>query len=98
MALLEISVIPVGKGTSVSKYIAEIIKYLEDQGIRYELCSMGTTVEGDLEKIFYIAKKMHEIPFKMGIHRVVTVIKIDDRKDKKINIEGKIKSVKEKVK
>jgi len=98
MALLEISVIPVGKGTSVSEYIAEIIKYLENQGVRYELCSMGTTIEGELEKLLNIAREMHEIPFKMGIQRVVTVIKIDDRRDKKISMEGKIKFVKEKVK
>jgi len=40
--------------------------------------------------------KMHEIPYNTGAARVYTTVKIDDRRDKPITIEGKVRSVKEK--
>jgi len=99
MAIIEISVIPLGTKTpSVSKYVAEALKILErEKDIKYELTSMGTIIEGDLRKVLNLAKKMHEAVFDKEILRVVTIIKIDDRRDTPLSIEGKIKSVQEKL-
>jgi len=99
MAIMEISVIPLGTKTpSVSKYVAEALKILEkEKDIKYELTSMGTIIEGDLRKVLNLAKKMHEAVFDKEILRVATIIKIDDRRDKPLSIEGKIKSVQEKL-
>ena len=96
MPIMEISIVPLGTQTaSVSKYVANSIKVLEKQkGVKYELTSMGTTIEADsLKKLLNIANKMHNSMFKKNIKRVVTTIKIDDRKDKKSTINSKIKSV-----
>ncbi len=101
MPIMEISIVPVGTSTaSVSQYVANTVKVLKKQkGIRYELTSMGTIVESDsLEVLLNIAKKMHDSIFKSNIKRVVTTIKIDDRKDKKLTMSGKINSVQKKVK
>jgi len=99
MALLEISIVPVGTAnTSVSDYIAGALKILKDKGINYELNSMGTTIEGELGSILDVAGQMHESCFKQGAKRVVTTIKIDDRKDKPLSIEGKKASVNKKLK
>jgi uncharacterized protein (TIGR00106 family) len=84
MAMMEISVIPLGTGkTSVSPYIAEIFKYLHKQkGIRFELNGMGTIVTGKTEQLLKLAAALHKIPFSKGAKRVYTVIKLDERKDK----------------
>jgi uncharacterized protein (TIGR00106 family) len=84
MAMMEISVIPLGTGkTSVSPYIAEIFKHLRKQKkARYELNAMGTILTGKAEDLFELAARLHKIPFTKGAKRVYTVIKLDDRKDK----------------
>jgi uncharacterized protein (TIGR00106 family) len=58
---------------------------------------MGTNIEGDLKDLFKIAIAMHKVPFKKGAKRVVTTMKIDDRRDKKGTLEGKKKAVENKL-
>ena len=96
MALVEISVIPLGTPTpSVSQYIARAVKLLEgEKDIKYELTAMGTIIEGDLERVLTLARKMHEAVFNAGIMRVVTTIKIDDRRDKTSTMDSKMESLK----
>ncbi len=98
MAICEITVIPLGTGkTSVSKYVAKCLDVARKSGLKYELTPMSTVVEGNLEKILEVIRKMHEVPFNEGAQRVVTTITIDDRRDKKITMGYKIKSVQEKM-
>lgn len=99
MAIIEVSIIPLGTRTpSASKHIANALKVLEKENVKYELTSMGTIIEGDLGEILEIARKMHEAVFESEeVLRVLTTIKIDDRRDKPLSMEGKIKSVKEKL-
>ena len=96
MALVEISVIPLGTPTpSVSQYIARAVKVLEgEKDIKYELTAMGTIIEGDLERVLTLARKMHEAVFNAGVMRVVTTIKIDDRRDKASTMDSKMESLK----
>ena len=98
MAILEISIVPIGTGdTSLSTYVADCLRILKKEKVRYELSSMGTNVEGDLNDLFKIALKMHLIPFKKGVQRVLTTLKIDDRRDKKGTLEGKKRAVQRKL-
>ena len=99
MALLEITVAPLGTGnTSVSKYVAACHKLLElEEGIKYQLTPMSTVIEGDIDKLFEVAKRLHNVPFQEGAMRVSTSMKIDDRRDKESTIDGKILSVKSKL-
>ena len=99
MAILEISVVPIGtKGTSLSRYVADCIKVLRKQKkVQYELTSMGTNLEGNLKDLIKIALKMHEVPFLRGAPRVLTTLKIDDRRDKKGTLEGKKRAVEKKL-
>ena len=95
MAIAEVSIIPLGTGTpSVSKYVARAVSVLrQEKDVKYELTSMGTIIEGDLEKILKVVKKMHQATFDEGVMRVVTTIKIDDRRDKPSTMSGKIESL-----
>ena len=99
MAILEISVVPIGTSdTSLSAYVADCIRILRKEKVRYELSSMGTNIEGDLKVLFDIALKMHQVPFKKGALRVLTTLKIDDRRDKKGTLAGKKRAVQSKLK
>lgn len=99
MALMEISVIPIGTTTpGIGNYIAEVVKVLEKDNLNYKLTDMGSIVEGDTDELFSIARKLHETPFKDEIKRVITRIEIDDRRDKKVKIEDKVKSVMSRLK
>ena len=99
MAIAEISVVPLGTKTpSVSRYVARAIKVLETQKkVKYEITAMGTIVEGDLDRILAVVRKMHEETFVDGVNRVVTTIKIDDRRDKSQSMKGKVDSIKKKL-
>jgi len=99
MAILEISVVPIGTSdTSLSAYVADCLRILRKEKARYELSSMGTNIEGDLKVLFDIALKMHQVPFKKGALRVLTTLKIDDRRDKKGTLSGKKRAVQSKLK
>ncbi len=98
MAIMEITIIPKTSDLSVSKYIAQIIQYLEDNNIEYKLTPMSTIIEGDIDYLFEVAKNMHKVPVNNGFKRVYTIIKIDDRYDKKITMDGKVNAVMSKLK
>jgi uncharacterized protein (TIGR00106 family) len=95
MAVAEISIVPVGtKSTSVSKYVVSALKVLrKDKKVMYELTSMGTILEGELDDVLRAVKKMHEAVLEAGVRRVVTTVKIDDRRDKPLTMSGKVESV-----
>jgi len=97
MAVVEVSIIPVGTGTpSVSRYVVDVLKVLKESNLKHELTAMGTIIEGDLDEVLKWVRKMHEVPFNEGAKRVVTAIEIDDRRDKELTIKGKIKAVERK--
>ena len=94
MALMEISVVPIGTDNpSVSHYVAECVAIVKEKGLSYELTSMGTNVQGELRDLLEVAEKMHKLPFQLGAQRVLTSIKIDDRRDKQLSIQGKKEAV-----
>ena len=99
MAVVEVTIGPLGTGSaSVSEYVARAVRTLQsEKDIKCELTSMGTILEGDLDKILAMIRKAHEDTFSEGIVRVVTTIKIDDRRDKALTMEGKLESVRSKL-
>ena len=95
MAVVEISVAPLGTATpGVSSYVAACVEIVAESGLNYQLTPMGTVIEGDLDEILPVLRKMHEVPFGRGAQRVSTLIKIDDRRDSGSHgLQGKIDSV-----
>jgi uncharacterized protein (TIGR00106 family) len=99
MAIMEISVIPIGtESPSVSPFVAECVKIIAQHGLQYEVTSMGTEVEGEVEELLNVAAQMHRAPFAQGAQRVVTTIKIDERRDKELRITGKKHAVLKRLK
>ncbi len=94
MAVVEVSIVPVGPaGASISKHVAHCLDILEQSGLTYELCPMGTVIEGDLVSILDAIRSMHEGTFGGDVVRVLTTIKVDDRRDKKLTMDGKLAAV-----
>jgi len=98
MAIVAVNMVPLGMGSSVSKYVAAAEKVIVNRpGIKRELGPMFTSLEGDLDEIMQAIREMQEAVFETGVDRVITTIKIDDRRDKKSTMEGKLDSVKAKI-
>jgi len=95
--IVEISFVPIGVGTSLSRYIAKVIKNIEKSGLKYQLTPMGTIIEGEWDEISNLIDYSHNLIFEMGIERIITNIKIDYRLDKKSSMQDKIDSVKMKM-
>lgn len=98
MAIVAINMVPLGMGPSVSKYVAAAEKVIVNRpGIKRELGPMFTTLEGDLDEIMQAIREMQEAVFETGVDRVITTIKIDDRRDKKGTMAEKLASVNAKI-
>lgn len=102
MAIVAVSISPtVGtpdEGVSVSRYVARALEVVRaQQAVRYRLDPMFTTLEGDLDQIFALIRRMQEAVFDAGAVRVGTVLKIDDRRDRTVAMEDKVRSVEEQL-
>jgi len=96
--IIELSVIPIGVGTSLSEYVAEVMRVIESSGLRYESHSMGTNIECGWDDITPLVRRCHEALRAMGVERISTSVRISERTDKPYTIEGKMKSLGEKLK
>lgn len=94
--LVEFSVVPLGKGESVSEYVAECMKIVRKSDVRYLLTPMATILEGEMDEVMGVIMKCHTRVLEMS-DRVITTIKIDDRKGRKDAMTGKIKSVEDRL-
>jgi uncharacterized protein (TIGR00106 family) len=98
MAIAEVSIVPLGTSSvSVSEYVAGAIEELQKSGLAYQLTPMGTIIEGSLEDVLAVIRTMHEAPFHSGARRVYTTIKLDDRRDRPVQMNEKVKSVQKKL-
>lgn len=94
--LAEFSVVPLGKAVSVSPVIARVMKIVAESGVSYKANPMGTVLEGDWDTVMDVIRKCHDEVIKDS-ERVLTSIKIDDRKGKEQRIEKKLESVEQKL-
>ncbi len=94
--VVNFSIVPIGKESSLSVKVAEVLKIVSESGISYKLHSMGTILEGDWNEIMKIVKKCHKKILKDS-DRVLTSITIDDHKGRIDRIAGKVTSVEKKL-
>lgn len=97
MMIFELTVIPLGVGTSLSNYVAEVARIIEESGLRHETHSMGTNIEGELEEVMHLIRRCHERLYEMGVMRISTVLRISDRRDKPYTMAGKMDSLRGKL-
>ena len=94
MIISQLSIAPVGEGTSLSKYVKTALNVLKKNNIKFKTNDMGTIIETkDLQTLFMVVEQAHEAVISSGAKRVITELKIDDRRDKNAKIGTKIESV-----
>ena len=95
MATADLTVIALGRAdASASRYIAEIQRRLAAQDrVRYVMHAMGTSLEGATADILAVAGELHAVPFEMGIPRVYSILKLDERRDREQTLADKVASV-----
>lgn len=91
--IVDLCVVPMGVGVSVSKYVAECQKVLQEVGLEHQLHAYGTNIEGDWDDVFAAIKRCHERVHEMGAPRITTSIKVGTRTDREQSMKDKIDSV-----
>jgi uncharacterized protein (TIGR00106 family) len=95
--ILDFSLVPIGVGVSLSKYVVECEKILQAAGLKTQLHANRTNVEGDWEDVFAAIRRCHERVHEMGAPRITTTIKLGTRIDRAETMEDKLRSVQEKL-
>ena len=91
--IADLCVVPIGVGVSVSKYVAECERILNDAGLKTKLHAYGTNIEGDWDTVFDAIKQCHQVVHEMGAPRISTTLKFGTRTDRAQTMDDKINSV-----
>lgn len=95
--IVDLCLVPIGVGTSLSPYIVECQNVIERAGLKSQLHSYGTTIEGEWDKVFAAVKECHVAVHALGAPRITTTIKCGTRIDKEQTMQNKIDSIHEKL-
>ncbi len=95
--IVDLCVIPLGVGVSVSKYVAACERVIQDAGLKSQLHAYGTNIEGDWDAVFAAVKRCHEVVHQMGAPRVSSTLRVGTRTDRPQTMDDKIRSVQEKL-
>jgi len=95
--LVDLCIVPIGVGVSLSTYIAACEKVLTEAGLKTSLHSYGTNIEGEWDAVFTAIKRCHETVHGMGAPRITTTIKLGTRTDRNQTMEDKVASVQKKL-
>lgn len=94
--LLDLTIVPLGVGLSLSKYVAACEDVLEGRDLTTRLHANGTNIEGDWDEVFEAVKACHERLFAMGVPRIHTNIKLGTRSDREQSLDDKVASIRSK--
>jgi len=95
--LVDLSVVPLGVGVSLSPYIAACERVLQEAGLKTVLHAYGTNIEGEWDAVFAAVKRCHETLHQMGVPRISTTMRVGTRIDRDQTLEDKVRSVHEKL-
>ncbi|MBN2491853.1 MAG: MTH1187 family thiamine-binding protein [Planctomycetes bacterium] len=95
--ILDLCVVPLGVGLSVSKYVAACERVLKEAGLNTHLHAYGTNVEGEWDAVFAAVKRCHEVVHAMGVPRISTTIRVGTRTDRDQTMAEKVESVANKL-
>ncbi|AAR34936.1 MTH1187 family thiamine-binding protein [Geobacter sulfurreducens] len=95
--MVDLCIVPIGVGVSLSPYVAACQKVLDEAGLKTSLHSYGTNIEGEWDAVFAAVRRCHEVVHGMGAPRITTTIKLGTRTDRVQTMEDKVRSVQEKM-
>jgi uncharacterized protein (TIGR00106 family) len=91
--LIDLTIVPIGVGVSLSKYVAACERVLDRPGLTTSLHPNGTSIEGEWEDVFDAVRSCHDAVHEMGAPRIHTVIKLSTRTDREQTMQDKLDSV-----
>ena len=94
--LLELSVIPLARGRSISADLADLMQLIDASGLDYRLTAAGTIIEGTWDQVMDIAKKCHS-EMRKKTERVITLMKVDDYAERIGRLTAAVESVEKKA-
>jgi uncharacterized protein (TIGR00106 family) len=95
--IVDLCVVPVGVGTSVSRYVAACQEVLQAAGLSHQMHAYGTNIEGDWDDVFAAVKRCHEVVHALGAPRITTTLKAGTRIDRSQSMADKVQSVRTKL-
>ena len=95
--IADVCIVPIGVGTSVSKYVAACERILDSAGLNPKLHAYGTNIEGEWDDVFAAIKRCHEEVHNMGAPRISSTLRFGTRIDRDQTMEEKVKSVEDKL-
>lgn len=95
--MIDLCVVPVGVGTSVSAYVAACQRVFQEAGLEHQMHSYGTNVAGEWDDVFAAVKRCHEVVHGMGAARITSSMRIGTRTDRDQSMADKIASVEQKL-
>ncbi len=94
MIIASLAIFPTSEGVSVSRYVKEVIKVIDESGLKSRTGGMNTTIEApDLETLFKVIQKAHAVLVNMGARRIHIDLNVDHRLDKEASIDSKLKAL-----
>jgi len=96
--MIDLCVVPLGVGVSVSPYIAACQRVLEEAGLEHKMHAYGTNIEGEWDAVMGAVKRCHEVVHALGAPRITSSMRLGTRTDRQQNMDDKITSVVEKLK
>jgi len=95
--IVDLCVVPLGVGVSVSAYVTACEQVLNAAGLRTQLHAYGTNIEGEWDEVFAAVRRCHEVVHEMGAPRITTTIKLGTRTDRNQTMEDKVESVRQRL-
>ena len=95
MIIAQLSIAPLGKSISVSQYVKIVIETLQKEHVKFQTNPMATVIEtSDIDTLLRVVQKAHLAVAAAGAKRIITELKIDDRRDKEATMESKLQALK----
>jgi uncharacterized protein (TIGR00106 family) len=95
--IADLTVVPIGVGVSLSRYVVACEEILRDSGLKTQLHAYGTNIEGEWDDVFGAVKRCHEVLHEMGVPRISTTVRAGTRTDQVQTMEDKVESVARKM-
>jgi uncharacterized protein (TIGR00106 family) len=95
--IVDLCVVPMGVGVSVSSYVALCQKVLDEAGLKHSLHAYGTNIEGEYNQVFEAIRHCHEKIHEAGAPRITTTIRLGTRNDRMQSMDDKVRSVEDKL-
>jgi uncharacterized protein (TIGR00106 family) len=95
--MVDLSVIPLGVGISLSPYVAACERVFTEAGLTTRLHAFGTNIEGEWDEVFAAVQRCHQEVHQMGAPRVATTIRVSTRTDREQSMDEKVESVRRKL-